>query len=211
MLYLKHLSGQGKIKLSQGKVREFWKLIRVATLVNFKCKLELLCQGGQWIPFPLFGYGKKTGNNDNLRRKWILCKSSHLTQLHNRSREPMAPFERASMTSYSTNANHGRASMTSHSTLMVTMALSASVSKLQPSEICLTSILTSPGHSRSKPMTPFERASMTSYSTLMVTMALSASVSKLQPPIICLTSILTSLGQSQWRHLKEHLWLPIQL
>ena len=47
----------------------------------------------------------------------------------------MAPFERASMTSYST--------------LMVTMALSASVSRLQPSEICVTSILTSPGHSRS--------------------------------------------------------------
>ena len=60
-------------------------------------------------------------------------------------------------------------------------ALSASVSKLQPSEICVTSILTSPGHSRSKPMPPFERASMTSYSTLMVTMDLSASVSKLQP------------------------------
>ena len=56
--------------------------------------------------------------------------------------------------------------------LMVTMALSVSISKLQPSEICVTSILTSPGHSRSKPMAPFERSSMTSYSTLMVTMAL---------------------------------------
>ena len=42
--------------------------------------------------------------------------------------------------------------MTSYSTLMVIMALSASVSKLQACEICLTSILTSPGHSRSKPM-----------------------------------------------------------
>ena len=93
---------------------------------------------------------------------------------HSRSK-PMAPFERASMTSYST--------------LMGTMALSASVSKLQPSEIGLASILTSPGHSRSKPMAPFERVSMTSYSTLMVTMALSASVSKLQPSKICLTSI----------------------
>ena len=67
----------------------------------------------------------------------------------------MAPFARACMTSYST--------------LMVTMALSASVSKLQPSEICVTSILTSPGHSTSKPMAPFQRASMTSYSSLMVT------------------------------------------
>ena len=38
----------------------------------------------------------------------------------------MAPFARACMTSYST--------------LMVTMALSASVSKLQPSEICVTSL-----------------------------------------------------------------------
>ena len=81
--------------------------------------------------------------------------------------------------------------MTSYSTLMVIMALSASVSKLQPSEICVTSILTSPGHSRSKPMAPFERASMASYSTLMVTMALSASVSKIQPSEICVTSILT--------------------
>ena len=84
----------------------------------------------------------------------------------------MAPFERASTTSYST--------------LMVTMALSASVSKLQPSEIGVTSTLTSPGHSTSKPMTPFERASMTFYSTLMVTMALSARFSKLQPSEICL-------------------------
>ena len=32
-----------------------------------------------------------------------------------------------------------RASLTSYSTSMVTMALSASVSKLQPAEICLTS------------------------------------------------------------------------
>ena len=90
----------------------------------------------------------------------------------------MAPFESGSMTSYST--------------LMVTMDLSASVSKLQPSEICLTSILTSPDHSKSKPMAPFERACMTSYSSLMVTMALSVSVSKLQPSEISLTSILTS-------------------
>ena len=80
----------------------------------------------------------------------------------------------------------GRSSMTFYSTLMVTRALSASVSKLQPSEICVTSILTSPGHSRSKPMRPFERSSMTSYSALMVTMDLSASVSKLQPSEICL-------------------------
>ena len=84
----------------------------------------------------------------------------------------MTPFERGSMTSYST--------------LMVTMELSASVSKLQPSEICLTSILTSYGHSRLKPMALFERGSMTSYSTLMVTMDLSASVSKLQPSELCL-------------------------
>ena len=83
-------------------------------------------------------------------------------------------------------APFGRESPTSYSTLMVPMTLSASVSKLQPSEICVTSILTSPGQSRSKPIAPFERASlkpiapferasMTSYSTLMVTMALSAS------------------------------------
>ena len=87
--------------------------------------------------------------------------------------------------------------MTSYSTLMVAMALSASVSKLQPSEICMTSILTSPGHSRSKPMAPFERASMTFYSTLMVTMTLSASISKLQPSEIGVTSILTSPGHSR--------------
>ena len=83
-------------------------------------------QGAQWIPFLTFGFGKKTGNNENVRRKRILCKSSHVTQLHNMSREAMAPLERASMTSYSS--------------LMVTMALSARFSKLQPSEICLTSI-----------------------------------------------------------------------
>ena len=77
------------------------------------------------------------------------------------------------------------------------MALSGSVSKLQPSEIWVTSILTSPGHSRSKPIPPFERASMTSYSTLMVTMDLSASVSKIQPSEICVTSILTSPGHSR--------------
>ena len=93
-----------------------------------------------------------------------ICVTSILTSPgHSRSKS-MAPF--------------GRESPTSYSTLMVTMALSASVSKLQPSEICVTSILTSPGHSRSKPMAPFERSSMTSYSTLMATMALSASVSK---------------------------------
>ena len=108
-----------------------------------------------------------------------------LTSQGHSSPKPMAPFERASMTSYST--------------LMVTVDLSASVSKLQPSEICLTSIVTSPGHPRSKPMAPFERASMTSYSTLMVTMELSASVSKLQPSEICVTSILTSQGHSRSR------------
>ena len=26
-------------------------------------------QGAQWIPFPSFRYGKKTGNNEKLRRK----------------------------------------------------------------------------------------------------------------------------------------------
>ena len=36
-------------------------------------------QGHRWIPFPSFRYGKKTGNNENLRRKWILCKSSHVS------------------------------------------------------------------------------------------------------------------------------------
>ena len=77
-------------------------------------------------------------------------------------------------------APFGRESPTSYSTLMVLMTLSASVSKLQPSEICVTSVLTSPGQSRSKPIAPFVRASMTSYSTLMVTIALTASVSKLQ-------------------------------
>ena len=28
-------------------------------------------QGAQWIPFPSFRYGKKTGNNENLRRKHV--------------------------------------------------------------------------------------------------------------------------------------------
>ena len=117
--------------------------------------------------------------------KYMLCRYIYANLckfMHSRSK-PMPSVERASMTSYST--------------LMVTMTLSASVSTLQPSEICLTSILTSPGHSRSKPMAPFGRASMTSYSTLMVTMALTASVSKLQPSEICLTSILTSPGHSR--------------
>ena len=41
--------------------------------------------------------------------------------------------------------------------------------------------LTSQGHSRSKPMAPFERASMTSYSTFIVTMRLSVTVWKIQP------------------------------
>ena len=36
-------------------------------------------QGAQSIPFPSFRYGKKTGNNENLRRKWMLCKSSHVS------------------------------------------------------------------------------------------------------------------------------------
>ena len=36
-------------------------------------------QGAQWIPFPSFRYGKKTGYNENLRRKWIICKSSHVS------------------------------------------------------------------------------------------------------------------------------------
>ena len=96
------------------------------------------------------------------------------SQGHSRSK-PMPPFERESMTFYST--------------LMVTMALSASVSMLQPSEICMTSTLTSQSHSRSKPMPPFQREYVTSYPTLMVTMALSARVAKLQPSEICLTSI----------------------
>ena len=122
-----------------------------------------LIMGTRWKVF------SNTGSHslENWRRRWILCKSSHVNHLHNRSREPMAPFERASMTSYST--------------LMVTMALSARVSKLQPSEICLTSILTSPGHSRSKQMAPFKRASMASYPTLIVTMRLSVTVLNIQP------------------------------
>ena len=89
-----------------------------------------------------------------------ICKRFQVTALRNMSdldltypghsrSKPMAPF--------------GSSSMTFYSTLMVTTALSASVSKLQPSEICVTSILTSPGHSRSKPMAPVERACMTSY------------------------------------------------
>ena len=87
----------------------------------------------------------------------------------------MAPFEREPMTSYSI--------------LMVTLALSASVSKLQPPpRNTLDLLLTSSGHVRSKPMAPFEREPMTSYSILMVTMALSASVSKLQPSKKCPTS-----------------------
>ena len=36
-------------------------------------------QGAQWIPFPSFRYGKKTGYNENLRRKRIICKSSHVS------------------------------------------------------------------------------------------------------------------------------------
>ena len=62
----------------------------------------------------------------------------------------MAPFERE---------------MTSYSILMVTLALSASVSKLQPPpRNTLDLLLTSSGHVSSKPMAPFEREPMTSYS-----------------------------------------------
>ena len=74
--------------------------------------------------------------------------------------------------------------------------------------------LTSPGHSTSKPTAPFERTSMTSYSTLIVTVTLTASVSKLQPLELRLTSLWplpVTLRQRQLRHLREHLWLPIQL
>ena len=41
--------------------------------------------------------------------------------------------------------------------------------------------LTTQGHSRSKPMAPFERSCITSYSTLIVTMRLSVTVWKIQP------------------------------
>ena len=79
-----------------------------------------------------------------------------------------------------------RVYMTSYSTLMVIMALSASVSKLQPSEICVTSILTSPGHSRSNLMAPFERASMTSYSILMQHEHIQTILKSQTYPIACL-------------------------
>ena len=118
------------------------------------------------------------GHKPNKRFEVTACRNMLDLDFDLSRSQPMVAFERASMTSYST--------------LMVTMPLSASVSKLQPSEICFTSSLTSPGHSKSKPMGPFERACMTSYSTLIVTKAISTSVSKLQPSEICLTSILTS-------------------
>ena len=79
-----------------------------------------------------------------------------------------------------------RVYMTSYSTLMVTMALSASVSKLQPSEICVPWNLTSPGHPRSKPMAPYERASMTSYSTLMQHEHIQTILKSQTYPIACL-------------------------
>ena len=92
--------------------------------------------------------------------------------------KPMAPFEREPMTSYST--------------LMVTFSLYARVSKLQPSEICLTSVgphfdlfrsceVQANGDSKPPPMT--------FYSTSIVTLALSASVSELQPLEQCLILI----------------------
>ena len=101
---------------------------------------------------------------------------------HCSSPMPMAPNERAYMASYSS---------------LVRLAVSSSVSKLQPSEICVTSILTSQGHSRSKPMAPNERGCMTSYPSVIVNWTVSASISKLQPSEICVTSILTSQGHSR--------------
>ena len=83
-----------------------------------------------------------------------------------------------------------RACMTSYPSVIVNLAVSASVSKLRPSKICMTSILTSQGHSRSKAMVSNERGHMTYYSSLLVSLAVSASVTKLQPSEICMTSIL---------------------
>ena len=90
-----------------------------------------------------------------------------------------------------------RASMTSYSTLMVKTYLQVFRSYSPPKYGDLDFDL-----SRSfqvKANAPFERASMTSYSTLMVTMDLSASVSKLQPSEICLKCALdlTSQGHSR--------------
>ena len=69
---------------------------------------------------------------------------------------------------------------------------------------------TSPGHSRSKPMAPFERASMTSYSTLMVTMDL-LSVSKLQPSVAWprfwpLRSLQVKANAAIWKSIHDFLF-----
>ena len=49
--------------------------------------------------------------------------------------------------------------------------------------------LTSPGHSRSKQMSPNERPYMPFYPSLIINLAVSARVSKLRPSEICLTWI----------------------
>ena len=74
-----------------------------------------------------------------------------------------------------------RACMTSYPSVIVNLAVSASVSKLRPSKICMTSILTSQGHSRSKAMVSNERGHMTYYSSLLVSLAAFASVSSYSP------------------------------
>ena len=46
------------------------KHYRIIVLVVVK-ETRGTVQGAQWIPFPSFRYGKKTGNNENLRRKHV--------------------------------------------------------------------------------------------------------------------------------------------
>ena len=102
---------------------------------------------------------------------------------HSRSK-PMPPIERESMTSYST--------------LMVTMVLSASISKLQPSEICLPSIwprsIISETELRiSVPMTFMRSPDIRRFFSKEIT------VFQLKPLWISVTSILNYPGHPRWK------------
>ena len=89
--------------------------------------LQVKANGAIWKSIYDFLFNFNGNHGPNCTRfevtaLWNMLDLDLTSQNHSRSKA-MAAFERASMTSYST--------------LMVTMALSARVSTLQPSEICL--------------------------------------------------------------------------
>ena len=153
---------------------EEWNLTSLTTTTPIIIIIAKMKPHNNKIPFPFWGNGITRGtvpwgtvNPIPIR---LVTGTKDKVSPGNSRWQQLAPFERASVTSYST--------------LMVTMDLCASVSKLQPSEICLKCAwppFDLWGHSRLKPMAAFERACMTSYSTLIVSMRLSVTVWKIQP------------------------------